>query len=197
MSAWLNCWEAPEKSCQYIADQVQMKGGVSGPDKLDILFDQLWLQFTDRILQKQLGKSCRPDRDVGDLENCLENYWPAFQTHKIFRRKDSRHEDNCLFLDADLIWLSAKGQLADHADAGAGINVWAKACIWPNQIGAQIEYGGSDADFDQTPAEVKHFLPNLNRFHTIEKPLLTPAAKLAISRIPSPTLLSAIRQKQL
>lgn len=115
---WLNFWQSDEKGCLQISNKEPAKLSVCGLDKFDIFFQKLWLQFTNTILQKQRGKDCGQDINAEAVQNnLLENYWPAFKTHKISRRTDRQHEKACLFLDAGVIWLSAKCQFVSQAAA--------------------------------------------------------------------------------
>jgi PAS domain S-box-containing protein len=74
-----------ERRFQLMADTAPLMVWMSGPDKLCTYCNKLWLDFTGRSLQDQLGdgwsKSVHPD----DLQGCMDTYFRAFDARQEFR----------------------------------------------------------------------------------------------------------------
>lgn len=56
----------------------------SGPDKLCNYFNDVWLNFTGRALEMELGNGWMDSIHPNDLQQCLQTYWAAFDKREPF-----------------------------------------------------------------------------------------------------------------
>ncbi|HET7083485.1 MAG TPA: ATP-binding protein [Rhizomicrobium sp.] len=68
-----------------MADTAPVLIWMSGPDKLCDFFNQVWLDFTGRPLEAELGNGWAEGVHPGDLEQCLHIYQTAFDAREPFR----------------------------------------------------------------------------------------------------------------
>lgn len=77
---------------------------MSGPDKLSDFFNQVWLDFTGRSLQQELGFGWAEAVHERDLKYCVDVYQNAFDA-----RKDFEMEYRLLRYDGEYRWILDKG----------------------------------------------------------------------------------------
>ena len=74
-----------EERFRNMADTAPVMIWVSGPDKLCTFFNKVWLEFTGRTMEQELGngwvKGVHPD----DLDRCMATYSAAFDARRRFR----------------------------------------------------------------------------------------------------------------
>jgi two-component system sensor kinase FixL len=68
-----------------MADSAPVMIWMSGPDKLCTYFNQGWLDFTGRPMQRELGNGWSEGVHADDLQPCLETYVRAFDARQEFR----------------------------------------------------------------------------------------------------------------
>lgn len=68
-----------------MADTAPVMVWMSGPDKLCTYFNQRWLGFTGRSLDRELGNGWSASVHPDDLPQCLETYVRAFDARQEFR----------------------------------------------------------------------------------------------------------------
>ncbi len=86
-----------EERFRLVANTAPVLIWMSGPDKLCNYFNEPWLEFTGRPLEKELGNGWAEGVHPEDLEMCLETYAKAFDRREPFRmeyrlrRRDGEH----------------------------------------------------------------------------------------------------------
>jgi PAS domain S-box-containing protein len=73
---------------------------MSGPDKLCIYFSDLWLHFTGRSMESELGNGWTAGVHPDDLRRCMDTYSQAFD-----RREEFRMEYRLRRYDGDYRWI--------------------------------------------------------------------------------------------
>jgi PAS domain S-box-containing protein len=68
-----------------MADTAPVMVWMSGPDKLCTYFNQHWLEFTGRPLERELGNGWSEGVHVDDFQNCLDIYSRSFDARRPFR----------------------------------------------------------------------------------------------------------------
>src|SRR4051812_14521135 len=58
---------------------------ISGPDKLCTFFNKVWLVFTGRTLDQELGNGWAENVHPQDLGRCIEIYWSSFDARQSFQ----------------------------------------------------------------------------------------------------------------
>jgi len=74
-----------EAKFRNMADTAPVLIWVSGPDKLCTYFNQSWLQFTGRPIEKKLGSGWTKGIHPEDLAHCLDSFDNAFETRRPFQ----------------------------------------------------------------------------------------------------------------
>jgi two-component system sensor kinase FixL len=73
-----------EERFRHMADTAPVLIWMSGPDKLCNFFNQSWLDFTGRGLEKELGDGWAEGVHPDDLAGCLKSYIEAFDARRPF-----------------------------------------------------------------------------------------------------------------
>jgi PAS domain-containing protein len=73
-----------EARFRIMADTVPVIVWMSGPDMLCTFFNKLWLDFTQRTLEQELGNGWVECVHAEDLEHCLDPYVSGFTAHQPF-----------------------------------------------------------------------------------------------------------------
>ena len=73
-----------EKRFRLIANTAPVLIWMSGQDKLCNYFNQLWLEFTGRSLEQELGNGWADGVHADDLKDCLDTYSRYFDRHERF-----------------------------------------------------------------------------------------------------------------
>jgi PAS domain S-box-containing protein len=58
---------------------------MAGPDKLCNFFNNVWLEFTGRSMEQELGNGWVESVHPDDLERCMATYSTSFEAHRHFR----------------------------------------------------------------------------------------------------------------
>jgi PAS domain S-box-containing protein len=74
-----------EQRFRSVANTAPVMIWMSGPDKLCDYFNQPWLDFTGRPLEKELGNGWAEGVDPEDLEICLETFTTSFDRREPFQ----------------------------------------------------------------------------------------------------------------
>jgi len=86
-----------ERQFLLIANSAPVLIWTSGPDKLCTFFNQPWLDFRGRALEKELGNGWKEGVHPDDLTNCLKTYTESFDARRPFtmeyrlRRQDGQY----------------------------------------------------------------------------------------------------------
>ena len=67
-----------------MADGAPVMIRMSGPDGLCTYFNRVWLDFTGRPMQSEVGDGWTADVHLDDLQGCLDTYWRAFEARRRF-----------------------------------------------------------------------------------------------------------------
>ena len=105
-----------EERFRLVANTAPVKIWMSGTDKLSTYFNQRWLEFTGRPLEKELGNGWAEGVHPEDLNRCMQTYTEAFD-----RRESFQMEYRLRRHDGQYRWLSAIGVPRfnpDHSFAG-------------------------------------------------------------------------------
>ncbi len=73
-----------ERNYRILADSGQALIWTAGTDKLCNYFNRVWLAFTGRALDQELGNGWTESVHPGDLQHCMEIYLNAFDRRKTF-----------------------------------------------------------------------------------------------------------------
>jgi PAS domain S-box-containing protein len=74
-----------EERFRNMADTAPVMIWCSGQDKLFTFFNKVWLDFTGRTMQQELGNGWTDGVHPDDLGRCLETYAAAFEARRRFR----------------------------------------------------------------------------------------------------------------
>ena len=74
-----------EERFRNMADTAPVLIWVSGPDKLCTFFNKVWLEFTGRTLEQELGNGWAEGVHPDDLDRCTATYSAAFDARRRFR----------------------------------------------------------------------------------------------------------------
>ena len=86
-----------EERFGHMADTAPVMIWVSGPDKLCTFFNKVWLDFTGRSMDQELGNGWTAGVYPDDLDRCLDTYSTAFYARHNFqmeyrvRRRDGEY----------------------------------------------------------------------------------------------------------
>ncbi len=86
-----------EERFRHMANAAPVLIWMSGPDKLCTFFNQVWLDFTGRTLEHELGNGWIDNVHPDDVQHCLRMYHSAFDSRTQFeveyrmRRKDGEY----------------------------------------------------------------------------------------------------------
>jgi PAS domain S-box-containing protein len=106
-----------EERFENIADTVPVMIWVSGPDKLCTFVNKVWLEFTGRTMEQELGNGWTADVYPDDLDHCLDTYSTAFDVRRNFkmeyrvRRRDGEYR---WVLDSGVPRFSTDGVFAGY-----------------------------------------------------------------------------------
>ena len=73
-----------EERFRLMADGAPVMIWMSGPDGLCTYFNQVWLDFTGRPMQSEVGDGWTEDVHRDDLQGCLDTYLRAFEARRRF-----------------------------------------------------------------------------------------------------------------
>jgi PAS domain S-box-containing protein len=74
-----------ERRFRLVANSAPVMIWMSGTDKLCNYFNQTWLEFTGRTLERELNNGWAEGVHPDDLERCMETYVKAFERRDTFR----------------------------------------------------------------------------------------------------------------
>jgi PAS domain S-box-containing protein len=74
-----------EERFRNLADSAPVMIWMSGPDKLCNYFNKVWLDFTGRSIEQELGNGWAEGVHSADYNRCLETYVTAFEARQSFR----------------------------------------------------------------------------------------------------------------
>ena len=74
-----------EERFRNMADTAPVLIWVSGPDRLCTFFNKVWLEFTGRSMQQELGNGWLEGVHPDDRDRCTATYSAAFDAHRRFR----------------------------------------------------------------------------------------------------------------
>ena len=74
-----------EERFRNLADSAPVMIWMSGPDKLCGYFNKVWLEFTGRSMEQELGNGWAEGVHPADYHRCLETYVAAFDVRQSFR----------------------------------------------------------------------------------------------------------------
>ncbi|MGH9755261.1 MAG: PAS domain S-box protein [Blastocatellia bacterium] len=75
---------ASEEKFRILADTAPVMIWMSGADKLRTFFNKLWLDFTGRAIEEELGAGWMESLYQGDYDRCLETYATSFEAGESF-----------------------------------------------------------------------------------------------------------------
>ena len=94
-----------------IADTAPVVIWLSGPDNVKNYFNKVYLEFTGRTLEQEVGEGWLDGVHPDDLEYCRNTYLPAFKAQKEFKM-EYRHKR----FDREYRWILVHGVPRFHAD---------------------------------------------------------------------------------
>lgn len=96
-----NALQESEKRFRTLANAAPVLIWISGADKLCSWFNQMWLDFTGRSLEQEIGSGWAEDVHPDDLAYCLSIYQSHFDQRKEFRMEYRlrRHDGEYRWLD--------------------------------------------------------------------------------------------------
>ena len=74
-----------EERFRNMADTAPVLIWVSGPDRLCTFFNKVWLEFTGRTMEQELGKGWAQAVHPDDIERCIATYSAAFDARQCYR----------------------------------------------------------------------------------------------------------------
>ena len=77
-----------EERFRNMADTAPVMIWVSGPDKLCTFFNKVWLEFTGRTMEQELGEGWAEVVHPDDLDRCIATYSAAFDARRHFRMEN-------------------------------------------------------------------------------------------------------------
>jgi PAS domain S-box-containing protein len=110
-----------ENRFETMAEAAPVLMWASGPDKLCSYFNQVWLDFTGRTLQEELGNGWIEGVHPEDRSQCLETYHASFDARQRFRMEYRlcRHDGQYRWiLDSGSPRYHAGGSFAGYVGAG-------------------------------------------------------------------------------
>ena len=74
-----------EERFRNMADTAPVLIWVSGPDKLCTFFNKVWLEFTGRTIEQELGQGWAQAVHPDDIEHCIATYSASFEARQRYR----------------------------------------------------------------------------------------------------------------
>jgi formate hydrogenlyase transcriptional activator len=112
-----NALRESEERFRNMADTAPVMIWMAGPDKLCNYFNQQWLDFTGRRLEKELGNGWAAGIHRDDYDRCLAIYSSSFDQRTLFRMEYRRRGANGIFhwvYDTGMPRFSASGEFLGY-----------------------------------------------------------------------------------
>ncbi|HKD75800.1 MAG TPA: PAS domain-containing protein, partial [Ktedonobacterales bacterium] len=131
---WEQVARESETRFRILADTAPVLMWMSEPDTLCSFFNEVWLRFTGRTLEQEMGNGWAEGVHPDDFDRCLEIYLTAFQARQPFEMEYRlRHHD---------------GQYRWIVDRGAPR--YSPEGVFAGYIGSCIDITGRKAQAEQT-----------------------------------------------
>ena len=117
-----NALRESENRFRTLADSVPVMIWIAGADKKCTYFNQVWLEFTGRPLEQELGDGWTENVHEEDRQRCLDTYAAAFEARQVFtmQYRLRRH-------DGEYRWIIDHG-VPNH-DAAGGFIGYIGSCL--------------------------------------------------------------------
>jgi PAS domain S-box-containing protein len=131
-----------EERFRHMADTAPVLIWMSGSDKLCNYFNKVWLDFTGRTMEQELGNGWSEGVHLDDLQHCLDTYVNAFDAREEFkmeyrlRRFDGEYR---WVLDTGVPRFTAEGSFLGYIGSGIDISDRKQAEAEIRQLNESLE----------------------------------------------------------